>query len=107
MRIGMLILCVILVLPLATASTISGKVSLEVINPTYEQTIDDYKSLEARYIEQELAKESEERTNLITGQVVSSEVTGENSTTYILWFLGLLAGILLLYFLRLLIKLRQ
>lgn len=116
MRIIVVVLLLLLIIPIASASLTTGTVSLEVINPNYDtntpiinsaELSDSSKtnsnSLELKFIEQEKQKEE---SNLITGQVISSDISSPDNLKGLLWFLGIICFILLLYLIRKILKIR-
>lgn len=116
MRVVMIVLILLLMIPIASASPITGKVSLEVINPNYENNTSiinstklsdsskiNQNSLELKFIEQEKQKE---KSNLITGQVISSKLSSQDNLKGLVWFLGIICFILLLYLIRKILKMR-
>lgn len=120
MRIVIFILLLLLMISIASASLTTGTVSLEVINPnhgnntsvntsiTNSTELSDFSrinqnSLELRYIEQEKQKE---KSNLITGHAISNNISSEDNLKGLLWFLGIICFILLLYLIRKLLKMK-
>lgn len=98
MRWGVIFILLLILMPVISASSTTGVVSLSVVNPTYEQGDEDKTPIQIAYEKQEEDKKSTIRANLVTGHAIvedSETVSKGYQQTFLL--LGLIAVILVAY----------